>query len=73
MKKRITLTNDFHNTSVTLIAEHVGSVEDWDGEQAPLYRLAPSQIKRAKRALCAKGCLCSGEMGTRGHQEFAVE
>ena len=50
----ITLTNDFHNTEVTL--------KDKAG------RLSADQVRKAKKALCAAGCTCSGVAGTRGKQ-----
>lgn len=53
---KITLKNDFHNTKVTLISK--------DG------MLSEGQMKRAKRELCCKGCMCSGEFGYRGPQEI---
>ena len=61
MARKITLTNNFHNTSVNLMVEN--------------DRLTLNQIKRAKRQLCGcKGCCCSGEIGTRGTQDgFEIE
>ena len=54
---KITLHNDFHNTSVDLIAK--------DG------KLTESQMKKAQRELCGcEGCTCSGEFGYRGPQEI---
>ena len=54
----ITLTNDFHGTSVRLRA----SLGDY---------LSDSQIKRAARVLCpAADCFCGhGELNTRGRQD----
>ena len=50
---RITLTNDFHRTTVNL---------NLKGDH-----LSPGQVKRAKLALCGMaGCSCSGAMGNRG-------
>lgn len=56
---RITLTNNFHNTSINLYPH-----------QTPLGMvLSPSQVKRAKKALCGMAdCSCSGALGTRGEQ-----
>jgi hypothetical protein len=49
----ITLTNEFHNSAVTL--RPTGN------------RLSPGQVKRAKRELCGiDGCTCSDSAGTRG-------
>ena len=63
---KITLRNDFHNSSVTLNADvrsHIHNV-------ATAY-LSTGQIRRAKQELCGiDGCTCSGEAGTRGRQEL---
>ncbi len=54
--KSITLTNDFHNTSVVLRP---------DGEE----RLTVGQVQRARRTLCGiAGCTCGGSLGVRGYQ-----
>jgi hypothetical protein len=50
----ITLTNDFHKTSITL--------KDKAGV------LSATQVKKAKKTLCAQGCTCSDFAGTRGNQ-----
>lgn len=63
---KITLTNDFHGTSVTLNADvrsHVHNV-------STAY-LTENQVRKAKRELCGTaGCSCSGTVhsapGTRG-------
>ena len=56
---RITLTNDFHNSSVRLNA---------DVRRETAY-LTTSQVKRAKQQLCGvAGCRCSNDAGTRGRQ-----
>ncbi len=59
--KKITLTNDFHNTELNVVPQN--------------GKLSVSQIKRAKRALCGvSGCACSGDIGTRGRQNgFEIE
>ena len=54
--KKITLYNDFHNTSVNLIVKN--------------NKLSENQMKRAKRELCCANCLCSGEFGYRGPQDI---
>jgi hypothetical protein len=62
IKMKITLTNDFHNTSVVLRSR--------DG------RLTGGQRDRAKRILCGiTGCTCSDEWGMRGKQpdKLAIE
>lgn len=53
---KITLRNDFHNTSVTLVSKN--------------GKLSESQMKKAKRELCCSGCTCSGEFGYRGPQDI---
>ena len=56
---KVTLTNDFHHTEVTLL----------------LKSLFPSshQVRRAKTALCGvKGCTCSGVLGNRGAQNAII-
>ena len=56
---KITLKNDYHNTSVTLITKD--------------NILSETQVKRAKRVLCGiHDCYCSGELGTRGEQEVTI-
>ena len=56
---KITLTNDFHNTSVTL-------------RMISRFPTA-NQVRRAKKALCGfRSCTCSGVLGTRGFQEHAI-
>ena len=52
----IKLSNDFHNTSTTVRA----NVGDF---------ISHARIKAIKSRLCgAKGCACSGAIGTRGSQ-----
>jgi hypothetical protein len=56
---KVTLTNNFHNTSVTLT----------------MASLFPSvfQVKRARKTLCGvTGCTCSDVMGMRGPQTVVV-
>lgn len=56
---QVTLTNDFHNTSVVV-------------RPKSLF-LSSGQRRRAWSALCGiKGCTCSGILGTRGYQEHAI-
>lgn len=56
MTTTITLTNNFHETSVRL---RMGD----DG------RLSPSQVRRAARVLCGiSTCTCGGDLGQRGPQ-----
>ena len=62
---RVTLTNDFHNTSTTLICETLSHI--WN--EVTIYP-SVSQISRAKKSLCCiDGCTCSDDAGTRGRQE----
>ena len=57
----ITLTNNFHHTTYTLRANY--------GEA-----LSPSQIRRARKALCGvQGCTCGGNLGERGPNNPVVE
>lgn len=52
---KLTLTNDFHNTSVCL------NVKD--------NKITAGQVKRAQKELCGIAtCACSNELGTRGPQ-----
>ena len=52
---RITLTNAFHRTRVSLIAK--------DG------RLSAGQVRRARKELCGiPGCYCGDSLGRRGTQ-----
>jgi hypothetical protein len=64
MPKLVTLTNDFHNSSVQLrlhVLQHIHG-------QCTVYP-SKSQIARAKRVLCGTpGCTCSNDVGTRGKQ-----
>ena len=51
---KITLTNDFHNTSVNLVLQ-------------PHNRLSLRQVRRARQALCGMAdCDCGGPCGERG-------
>ena len=62
---RVTLTNEFHNTTTTLICETLSHIFN----EVTIYP-SVSQIRRAKRALCGvEGCTCSNDAGCRGWQE----
>jgi hypothetical protein len=51
---KITLTNDFHGTSINLIL-------------GPHDRLSLRQVRRAREALCGTAdCQCGGPAGERG-------
>jgi hypothetical protein len=63
---KITLTNDFHGTSVNLIAKR-------DDISRDLYYLSARQIRRAREALCSSsGCRCGDDVGARGWQRYQV-
>ena len=62
-RRKITLTNNFHHTSVTLRARRSprGMV------------LSRRQVLRARRELCGcEGCTCGGPLGERGNQSVEV-
>lgn len=57
---KITLFNDFHGTSVSLMLR----------KPTPSLR----QMRKAKKTLCPYvGCQCSGDLGVRGHQNVKIE
>jgi len=54
---KITLTNDFHGTSVNLVTSGKA--------------LSARQVRRSWKALCGyKGCACSNAAGTRGRGQY---
>ena len=56
---KITLTNNYHNSSVNLIVK--------DG------RLSVHQVRRSHERLCGSSrCQCSDETGQRGRQQIMV-
>jgi len=59
------LTNDFHNSSIWMIAPaHQHTSEEH------VVVLSSGQARRARRALCGtRRCACSGETGICGRQE----
>ena len=60
----ITLTNDFHNTSVSLRSRGSRSSQ-W---------LSARQVQRARKMLCGHAdCRCSGIAGTRGQQSIRLD
>ncbi len=64
MKQLVKLTNDFHNSEVTLRCEVLSHIYN----EATIYPNA-RQITRAKRELCGiEGCCCSGDAGCCGRQ-----
>lgn len=63
MKEKIILTNDFHNTRVTLLVEF-----QFIGGTKHCF-LSAGQARKAQQALCGvAGCTCSNDLGTRGRQ-----
>lgn len=57
-RKDYTLSNDFHKKAVTIRVA--------DGEI-----ISKGRVKRLHNQLCGSpDCTCSGELGTRGHQEI---
>lgn len=57
---KITLSNDYHNTSVTLRVRN--------------NTLSPAQIRYARGVLCGiSDCTCGNALGMRGPQEWDVE
>lgn len=67
--KKITLENDFHNTSINLIPI-LDLANEFGGDELHLSR---RQVRRAREALCGvSGCTCSGNAGTRGSQRFDI-
>ena len=63
---RITLKNDFHNTSVDLNCKVLHRSDD-TGVAYP----TPSQLQRSRRKLCGiRDCFCSDDAGTRGRQQL---
>lgn len=60
----MTLTNDFHNTSVSIRPRNLR------GNQ---FEVASATVARWARKLCpSTGCTCSGELGTRGRNPVAI-
>lgn len=65
-RKRITLTNDYHNSEVNLLVDS-GALNQGGAE------LSPTQISRARRELCGvDGCTCGDDLGMRGSQSVHV-
>jgi len=64
MKKKITLTNDFHNTSATIVP-----VPITDGRFKGLHKISRKTYLRVCHELCGiNGCQCGGQFGHRaGH------
>lgn len=61
MRKKITIKNDFHDTSVNLRVV-LGQP------------LTANQIRRAWKKLCGDNdCVCGGRIGERGKQDVEIE
>lgn len=61
------ITNDFHNTSVTL---RLFGKPDRLGR----YWLSAYQVRRARRTLCGHAdCACGGKLGQRGAQSVEID
>ena len=57
----ITLTNDFHNSSVNVRAQ-LGT------------DLSERQVRRIRRVLCGiEDCTCSARTGVRGEQQYWID
>ena len=60
---RVTLRNDFHNSSVVMMLEPKSGVQN----TTVVYPSA-EQFKKAKNALCGTdGCTCGGIRGPQNH------
>lgn len=56
-RRKVTLKNNFHNTSVKV----------YEGE------LSPETVRRVKKVLCGvKGCTCSNNLGVKGEQDCEI-
>lgn len=69
---RISLTNDFHNTTVDLNCDVRNTDDPTNGRKIATAFPSRRQIKRAKQELCgSRDCTCSNEAGTRGPQQLS--
>jgi len=60
--KKVTLTNNFHNSEVSLRLELMES-----GKYKGFYKVSPNQTKQAYNKLCGiSGCTCGDTFGSRG-------
>ncbi len=63
---RITLTNDFHNSSIILYVPTLSHIHN----EIEVQSITKHQAAKARRKLCGiKGCTCGGAFGQRGRQE----
>ncbi len=64
-KQRVTLTNNFHNSSTVVIATVLNHGPHFE------ITLTRSQMDRSQRRLCGiAGCTCGGPAGIRGRQDI---
>jgi hypothetical protein len=60
--KKITLTNDFHNTEATVIPQLIT-----EGRNKGLYKISRKTALRLRSKLCGNSdCTCGGNFGERG-------
>ncbi len=62
------LSNDYHNTTTRVVVDGSNWTRHSDGWTD--VHLTPTQVARARRALCGiDGCTCGDDIGMRGTQE----
>lgn len=62
--KKITLTNDFHNTEATVIPQFIT-----EGRHKGCYKISRKTAMRLRNVLCGNSdCVCGGTFGERGLQ-----
>ena len=60
--KKITLTNEFHNTEATVIPQLIT-----EGRHKGYYKISRKTALRLRNELCGiEGCTCGGTFGERG-------
>jgi len=60
--KKITLTNDFHNTQATVIPQPVT-----EGRDKGYHKISRKTMLRLRNQLCGlHDCTCGGQFGERG-------
>ena len=63
---KITLSNDFHSSSVVLDVPVLSHIHN----EIEIQAITKRQAAKARRTLCGiSGCTCGGEFGQRGRQE----
>jgi hypothetical protein len=66
--KKITLTNDFHNTEATVIPVLIT-----EGRFSGKYKISRKTAQRLHRELCgSKECCCGDTFGARGGNRFEI-